>query len=100
MLIYKVNVIMEIYAKFSLVNLLELFLSGPTIGKIGFYTENQTCQEASKNTGFFGSFSQMSDPRLPIWEASVQHKFKGLFCVLGPKEDFWFYKNVHFLSVF
>ena len=32
----------------------------------------------------------MSDPRPPIWEASVQKKFKGLFCVLGPKEHFWF----------
>ena len=32
------------------------------------------CQK--KNTGFFGSFSQMSDPppTPPIWEASVQKK--------------------------
>ena len=31
------------------------------------------CQK--KNTGFFGSFSQMSDPPTsPIWEASVQKK--------------------------
>ena len=35
----------------------------------------------------------MSDPPTPtppIWEASVQKKFKGLFCVLGPMEHFWF----------
>ena len=29
-------------------------------------------------------------PPPPIWEASVQKKKLGLFCVLGPKEHFWF----------
>ena len=29
-------------------------------------------------------FPSVRPPIPPIWEASVQKKFKGLFCVLGP----------------
>ena len=44
----------------------------------------------------------MSDPppTPPIWEASVQKKFEGLFCVLGPKEHFWFLQKISlFVSI-
>ena len=42
------------------------------------------CQK--KNTGFFGSFSQMSDPHphTPIWEASVQKKIWGFILRFRP----------------
>ena len=39
---------------------------------------------------FLGVFPKCRAPRPPIWEASVQEKIKGLFCVLGPKDHFWF----------
>ena len=47
---------------------------------------------SEKNTGFFGSFSQMSDPPPPplFGRPPSKKKFEGLFCVLGPKEHFWF----------
>ena len=41
---------------------------------------------SKKNTGFFGSFSQMSDPPPLFGRSPSKKKFKGLFCVLGPKE--------------
>ena len=47
----------------------------------------------TKNTGLFGSFSQVSDPPSPaplFGRPPSKKKFKGLFCVLGPKEHFWF----------
>ena len=46
-----------------------------------------------KNTELFGNFSQISGPpppTPPFWEPLVQKKIYGLFCVLGPKEHFWF----------
>ena len=43
-----------------------------------------------KNPGLFGNFSQIAAPTPPFWEPLVQNKFYGLFCVLGPKEHFWF----------
>ena len=43
-----------------------------------------------KNTGFFGSFSQMSDPPPLFGRPPSKKKFEGLFCILGPKEHFWF----------
>ena len=49
------------------------------------------CQK--KKYGIFGSFSQMSDPSPPpplFGRPPSKKKFEGLFCVLGPKEHFWF----------
>ena len=43
-----------------------------------------------KNMGLFGSFSRVASCPPPFWEPLVQKKIKGLFCVLGPKEHFWF----------
>ena len=39
---------------------------------------------------FLGVFPKCRTPRPTIWGASVQKIFKGLFCVFGPKEHFWF----------
>ena len=65
------------------------------------FNSKGACQK--KNTGFFGSFSKMSGPPPPpplFGRPPSKKKFEGLFCVLGPKELFWFFKSVHFLSVF
>ena len=40
-----------------------------------------------KKTGFFGNFSQVSDP--PFWEPLFPKKKYGSFCILGPLEHFW-----------
>ena len=56
--------------------------------------EDEWCKGASqkKNTGFFGSFSQMWDPPHPPYLEGLRPKKKinGLFCVLGLKEHFCF----------
>ena len=40
---------------------------------------------------YLGVFPKWRTPRPPIWEASVQKKnCYDLFCILSPKEHFWF----------
>ena len=49
---------------------------------------------------FLGVFPKCRTPPAPFLEGLRPKKIKGLFCVLGPKEHFWFLqKNSLFVSI-
>ena len=51
-----------------------------------------------ENTGFF---PKCQTPPTPLFgRPQSQKKFKGLFCILGPREHFWFLQKISlFVSI-